>query len=468
MTRKKTIYVPIEIKAREFYSQVLLATTVAEAGGRLYLGSKNAIFTALARKPESGGVLLYKGGSGNGRGFESLSKLVGAIAVLDQEMSPARIDKDPAARFLGNDLTYVSRHYFVQQEFADLLLSARPEVGGDAVRVFGWPRVDLWHPNYARFWEPEVKRIEKEYGEFVLFVSDFCFLHPEDVELRVEQARQDALYSRDSIDLDEIGREGRDAVKEFHQIVQFLHLLDSNPNFPPVVVRPHPSENHLRWNEALDGMRKTSVVFDGDVTPWLLASVALFHRGSTTAFQAVSAGKPVGFVRPEWGDCRNAGVRVSAFSREVRNLREAIELVESGNELPFDAPLLASPDGTASQKIADDLLALVEIEEEALAPPESDAPLSGIVKRAFGKVSSVLSRASWKKGFELPNELRGSKMPGGITAIEVAEVLGRLGTRTIVATQVANNLVCIERQSSSIDYEHSESVANSSEPRPYS
>ena len=42
-TLKKEVYIPIEIKPREFVSQLLLSGELAKMGLRVYLGSKGAI-----------------------------------------------------------------------------------------------------------------------------------------------------------------------------------------------------------------------------------------------------------------------------------------------------------------------------------------------------------------------------------------------------------------------------------------
>ena len=54
MNMKKTIYIPIEIKVRELASQVLLASKLAQHGGRVYLGAKSDVFEIIRRKKNKG------------------------------------------------------------------------------------------------------------------------------------------------------------------------------------------------------------------------------------------------------------------------------------------------------------------------------------------------------------------------------------------------------------------------------
>ena len=48
--KKKEIYIPIELKVREFFSQILLSFFLSELGFRVYLGSKNKLIDVVLKK----------------------------------------------------------------------------------------------------------------------------------------------------------------------------------------------------------------------------------------------------------------------------------------------------------------------------------------------------------------------------------------------------------------------------------
>ena len=52
MISKKEIYIPIEIKPREFISQLFLAGELAKMESRVYLGSKSAIDKLVENKKQ--------------------------------------------------------------------------------------------------------------------------------------------------------------------------------------------------------------------------------------------------------------------------------------------------------------------------------------------------------------------------------------------------------------------------------
>ena len=59
---KKTIYIAIEIKVREFLSNILLSFFSAKKNYRIIFGSKDQIINYLTKKKTKGGIFLYKAG----------------------------------------------------------------------------------------------------------------------------------------------------------------------------------------------------------------------------------------------------------------------------------------------------------------------------------------------------------------------------------------------------------------------
>lgn len=447
--KKKTIYLPLEIKARELVSQTLLACKVGELGGRVYLGSKSGIFRALLVKPSPDGTFLYKSGMENPEGFKNLKKRVASIAVLDQEMSPARQILNPASRFVGQELDFVDRLYYVGKHLSDALFAELPDLPPDKVKTLGWPRVDLWTKRYSYFWEPGAQELRQRFGEFVLFSSDFGVLSEVDLQKRIQ--RQTEL-SRTDPTFQPIGQtrlqQLESHIHEFPRVVDFLRELDEDSVFPAVVVRPHPSENHSIWARALSGLKKTHLVYEGDVSTFLQASVALLHRGCTTALQAELLGKPTGVVVSP-GTSRHDSAAISAYSRSVRTVEDALSLVSL--DYPVLEPAIspsrvASLDGTASEKIAEDLLALTE-KAEIPMPPIHELVLkkrlwAGVVKGAALRYV----RREQRKGLAISKTAAVNKMPGGVRVGEIEEILQNLGFDHISARKVPGikDVVCIE------------------------
>lgn len=443
--RKKTIYIPIEIKAREFYSQILLASKVAERGGRVYIGSKKGIFDILKEKREKNGVLLYKGGMG-GNGFKRLRAQVDAIAVLDQELGPANHDNSLITRRMSSgDLKYVDRLYFLGKQFADYMIENSAEEIRIKIKAFGWPRVDLWTERYRCLWEYQAHSIFERYGEFILFSSDFGALAPEDVKWRVERSTVEEANETDSASLGRVERSWDNTISEFQEVVEFLRAIDTDYRIPPVVVRPHHGEVDERWVKALNGLTKTHVVYEGDISAWLQACCALLHRGCTTAYQAKFMDKPVGAIQVP---SSNRDAYSFKFSKSVASPEDVICLLNGGftgqeEDLPDD--LFENKNGTASEVIALDLLHIASSAEEAY----TRAGNIGLVRKAAISWARSLLREVFKKPqnwvSQIPESIKNKKIPDGIHAQEANEVIEKLNFTDINAFDVTNNVICIDK-----------------------
>ena len=445
--KKKTIYIAIEIKAREFVSQVLLAARIALGGGRTYLGSKSAISLLLSLKQDNFGTLLFKGGSGEANGFAVMRQSVAAIAVLDQEMSPALRSLNPAGRFLGTDADFVDRFYFVGTDFAHQFLRDRPDVPSAKVRIFGWPRVDLWLNRYKYFWKSESNRIAERFGQFVLFSSDFGNIHADDIEWRIHQRKEYARLSGSEFDEQRTREEWMRDIDEFKKVVELLAMFDGSEVFPPIVIRPHPSEPISRWIDATSGLSKTHVVFEGDITPWLHSSLALLHRGCTTALQAEIMGKPAGFIITDESVRANMRTAGSQFSMEVRTVEDGFELIGPDYEVPpADLPVsrLSSLDGTASDKISSDLLELTAEPEDRIPPFWTPSVSHRFISMIFRQLFRKLSQRNKIQTFNIPRNVASNKMAGGISPSEVQTLLRNFGFDNLRVERVGRNLVCIE------------------------
>lgn len=443
--RKKTIYIPIEIKARELYSQILLASKVAERGGRVYIGSKKGIFDILKEKREKNGVLLYKGGMG-GNGFKRLRARVDAIAVLDQELGPANNDNNLiTGRISSEDLKYVDRLYFLGKQFADYMCQNNAEEIKNKVKASGWPRVDLWTERYRCLWEYQADSIFKRYGDFILFSSDFGALAPEDVGWRVDRAMVEEADETDSASLGSVERYWDNVISEFKEVVEFLRKIDSDERVPPVVVRPHHGEVHERWLKALSGLKKTHVVYEGDISAWVQACCALLHRGCTTAYQAKVMDKPLGAIQVP---SSNRDVSSVSFSKNVASPEDVICLLNSdfageGKDWPDD--LFENENGTASEVIARDLLNLASSAEREYTRTKGP----GLVRNAAISLARSLLREVFKKPAnwtsQIPESVKNKKIPDGIHAQEANEVIEKLNFIDINASDVINNVICIDK-----------------------
>lgn len=290
---KPTIYLPVEIKARELKAKVLLAMIASRNGFRVYLGTKHAVDRLVKRKMQKGGIYFYKGGKPAST-LEKLRYRVDHFVVLDEEMGPAvqELDRYYQGRIYPGTEGMVDQIFLIGQTHLDALRRVRPKLASRA-HVTGWPRVDLWRPEFKRQFESEVEALRRRFGDYLLFSSDFGIVSEDTLEAERERLRASNFTEETR---NHFLQQLELAFRDFLDFIELVRTIDSDPTFPPLVIRPHPSEDIGTWHRHLPLLRKTYIAFDGEISPWLYASRGLIHRGCTTAVQAYFSQIPAIYI----------------------------------------------------------------------------------------------------------------------------------------------------------------------------
>lgn len=363
-TEKLEIYIPIEIKPREFISQLLLSGELAKLKMRVYLGSKKAIDNLVESKNNKTGIYLYKGGGSTINKFKKLSQLVSSIAVLDQEISPAFRDYQQIKnRFVKGSLKFVSRLYYVGPEAKKSAREVLDDIDHSKIKSFGWPRIDIWEPALHYIWEEDIKKIKSKYPKpFLFFCSDFGCNTKDLVKERClwvknRGAKKSFKDIKWHIEFYEKN------YKRYIEFIDYLDKLNSDPEIPNIIIRPHPSEDHSAWERKVCNFKNINLTYEGDVSPWLLASEGLLHRGCTTAIEAAISRKKIAFLTSFSSDHENVSALISTKINDIQSLKIWIN---KNNSIPIDNPVnlnLLKKHATFSEqravsRIAKDILTL--------------------------------------------------------------------------------------------------------------
>lgn len=451
---KKEIYIPIEIKAREFASQTFLAGELAKREARVFLGSKSSIDRLVNEKKNTTGAYLYKGGGSSIKKFRDLSPKISSIAVLDQEISPAIKSYDAIKfRFVKGCLKYVSRLYYIGPEATKAATRLLKEIDPENIKNTGWPRIDLWMTSMHHIWDEEVKKIHQEFGDsFILFSSDFGV---NSKRLLEERTLRFGLVGAEKTE-DEITTNKQKqtlAYKSFLKFIEFLREIDSAPDLPLIIVRPHPAEDHKVWLEETSNFKNVKVVYKGDITAWLLASKRLLHRGCSTALQAtisnIKTGCMIDYADP---DNTSLAMKISPMLSNAEDIRQWYNT--DINKFDFNSTKsILSDHITFSERSATEIIAEDLINLAGKGTIQSDIRERPIFKKILAKILNALrsvknSKNKQKQGS--PHNLgklpKYNKMQDGIKEKEVTSLLKLMYPRQqFRIQQIIDNLCIIEK-----------------------
>lgn len=297
---KKTIYIAIEIKVREFLSKILLAHHLAMKNYRVVLGSKDEILKYIENKNTKGGVFFYKAGVHKDF-IKILNKKVDVHATIDQEMSPGyglkTYERIIPNSFHEKTLNDIDLYYCLNKV---TYLAAKNTLGHSIkdIQFTGWPRFELFKKKYRNLFDHKVKKIKKKYGDFILFNSDFLFnskyykeralqYPPWGLENQKKKLKEHKKF---------ILNHAKNNHIEFLETVDFFKKISNKINYK-IVIRPHPGENIKAWQEKLKNIKNVYIeTAIDDVHPWIMACNGLLHRGCTTSYQSLYIKKPVGYL----------------------------------------------------------------------------------------------------------------------------------------------------------------------------
>ena len=296
---KKSVFIAIELKVREFVSQIFLANELIKKNYRVYIGSKDEIIELINSKKNKSGIFLYKAGLHKDLTIK-LKKKIDVHAVLDHEACPGFPNK-----MYANELIPGAFHketektidlYFTANNKIERIAKKRLKYIKGKVINTGWPRIDLWQQNYRFIYLKEEKKIKKKYGNFIIFISDLGFVD----EDYYQQAKispwggSEKLKNKYLIEKPKVAKK---VFKEFKIIVEFLKTIAKKNIHQNIVIRAHPSENIDAWQKIFK--KQKNIFFTkpiDDVAPYINASQGVLHRGCTTSLQAMCSNKPVGFL----------------------------------------------------------------------------------------------------------------------------------------------------------------------------
>ena len=278
---RRAVFLTLEHKEREFVPKIFLARLLVSSGFRAYLGSSEAIaFLAGEAKP---GIFFHKSTHPSSPVFRSLGH---KFVFLDEE-GGITTPRSSIADFCK------WRYETVNKNRQDMVLlpsqaffkevSALESTRGVEMAVTGWPRIDLWRPEFRTLYDAQATEIANKYEHFYLLVSSFGATNESGFEhLIAKESPTENLKS-----ISEHKREGF-----FNYLSLVRELSPKLHEWEKLVIRPHPSESTSGWKKLVQDLPNVLVVRDGDVAPWIIASAGVVHYGSTSVTQTVLAGKP--------------------------------------------------------------------------------------------------------------------------------------------------------------------------------
>jgi surface carbohydrate biosynthesis protein len=295
---KLPLLLPVENQVRELDSKILLACIAARRGFSSYIGSRREIHFNIIHFPRC--IYLSKSVTAASELMFRIMRSLGHKIVAWDEEALVHLPAETyySRRLSPRALTYVS-HLFAWGEDNAELWRRYPRLPKNVViKITGNPRNDLLRPQLHAYYDEEVAKIRKSYGNFILVNTNFnhinAFTPVQNLFQPLKNAGATPRFGRAAKGMTQEYAEGLRDHKQaiFEDFQRMIPALDKT--FPDynIVVRPHPTEDQEIYRHIADHCERVKVTNEGNVVPWLLAARVLIHNGCTTGIEAYMMGVP--------------------------------------------------------------------------------------------------------------------------------------------------------------------------------
>lgn len=283
------VYLPMELKFREFPSRLLLTAHLLKLGCAVIAGQPWGLLTNLKVFPQ--GACFFK----------SLNKIQGAamlkvkasghLIVANDEEALNFIQPNGFLQGFHESASHCDLFFAQSQAHQRAVTEAFPHMAGK-VRTVGNPRLDVL--TLGLFDKTDYDAGQEPY---ILFNTNYGTINS--VWNQGNQVNIGIAESAGAFD----GPNQQEKIREFESIMTWEQrnfdamvalikwTAENLPNLN-LVIRPHPAEKPGFWKEMFAAFPRVSVIPRSDPHPWIENAKVIVHTGCTTGLEAAVLRRP--------------------------------------------------------------------------------------------------------------------------------------------------------------------------------
>lgn len=285
-----SVFIHVEVAAREIDSKVLLAVLAAERGHTVLLGdviggAENPFFEPGIFHTKSVGVspkLLLRHGK--------IRRLGHKITSQDEEAHLQGEDCThfAASRFSEEALGLVSGVFAWGGADYDSLKSLYPD-HAEKFHLTGSPRADLWIPTFKEYWP----RLGSFPAKPFLLISSNLGIPRRSLGEQFSALHRSGYFAVFPDAKAHLPIRWARTFRMLNAFVEAIRFLSDAAEGYEIVLRPHPGESAEVWEQLLDGLSNVHVIRDKPINHWVHGAFAVMHNGCTTALETVIGERPL-------------------------------------------------------------------------------------------------------------------------------------------------------------------------------
>ena len=284
------VYLPVEVKNRDFYPRLLLARHLIKLGHKVIIGRKKEIEIYALRGPK--GFYYTLQSTRNYLNFYKKLKLYGhKIALSDEEGLVTYSDKIFLNTRATNELLSLADIIFVWGRNQFNIFKKNRKRFIKKVCIAGNPRFDFNHKQLNQFF---LKNNEIKYNNYILVNSSFAIANHYDEKINSVKFRKKIGLINNKLEKDGYLFLKRYNKKKLKIYIDLANYLANKIKNIKVVYKVHPSESVSIYKKLLD--KKIILLKDVNISECILKAKFVIHDYCTTSLETLLYKKiPISF-----------------------------------------------------------------------------------------------------------------------------------------------------------------------------
>jgi len=324
--QNKIVYLPIELKAREFEAKTLLAFHLLQNGYDVVIGQQWELYRQMQFMPK--GLFIFKSHNAIHLPAIKAAKELGHIVFAQEEEILGITEFRMVEKNTNKEIYSVVDKILASSEF-EKECHLKRMANKNTIEVVGNLRIDLLKPKYIQIFKDDIKNIINEFGKFILINTNYGTSNNQwgDVSILKDiELRAGSFIDKEAID------EFEELIKwelinrgEMHKAIIELALKYKDINF---VIRPHPAERLEPIILLYENFKNIHVRKVGSHLPWTKSSFFLMHSQCSTGYEGEILGKKTLNLVPK--DLKHSQQNLSdKMSKKFRKANELINYVDN-------------------------------------------------------------------------------------------------------------------------------------------
>lgn len=321
----RTIFLPLEIFAREYLGKLALAVKLAEHEREVVIGYNHLVRTLALECKQPAVFYEIKGKSQKDMGHLAKLRQKGICLVGQDEeagISYVNFQDFEVLRPEVNGLKPFESFFAWGKD--DLEAYSRTQDTNSILQT-GSPRTAFWGTNGAEFYEDQIKSLRNTHGNYVLVVSNLGSRN------NIWSPKEMKKYARNSGYGKSYERAAENRIHweafAFEATLKLMTAIQESTNLN-ILFRPHPSEDLQVWRELFANSPNVKVSKSGDSIPHILAAAHVVHAGSTVGLESLLCGTSTISFQNLIGQT-DVPMTSNLYSKKIDTIPELIKCLQS-------------------------------------------------------------------------------------------------------------------------------------------